>query len=126
MGGIIWLSFSLAYLCKIGTAAMALKFSQFFSWFSTPLLAGGIAAIFCLSWLLYFTSRTRALLGAVALISSIAIYQLWPVTEHTVAFDLFRWDYGHLTHFSALSAIITEVWPYGATLILLGIAVRYR
>lgn len=127
MAPIIWLTCGLGFICKIGAAIAMLKPIQFFSWLNFHVLLGGLAAIWALTLLLHLSSRTRALLGCIMLLLSLIVSWIWPISpSFSATFSLFDWKYGHGLHFSALARIVRELWSYGALIILLGIAWRYR
>lgn len=124
---IIWFTMVLGFIGKIGAAMLLLKQVQFFAWLNFNVLLGSICAIWVLTLLLQLSSRSRALLGCLSLFFSVIISWSWPIAPSFHAtFSLLDWQYGHLLHFSALANVVGELWPYGALLILLGIAWRYR
>lgn len=124
---VIWLVFGLGFLCKISAALLMLSPVQFFSWLNFNVLAGGGAAVWILTLLLRLPSRSRALIGCITLTFGLIISWSWPISPSFSAIaSLLDWDYGHLLHFNALVSTIRTLWPYGALVILAGIAIRYR
>jgi VanZ family protein len=127
MAPIIWLTFALGFLGKITATITLLKPVQFFTWLDFNVLVGGGTAIWVLTLLLHLSSRTRALIGCITLLLSLLVSWSWPISpSFSAIFRLFDWTYGYLFHFSGLANVIRELWPYGALVILLGIARRYH
>ncbi|WP_051304614.1 VanZ family protein [Chitinilyticum litopenaei] len=111
-------------LVKLAFAGMLLKPAMFFAWLNSMVVVGALlgAALLLVLWRLQ--RRWRAVLGLLALLAANVVSWLWPLTpQWTAMLPLFRWQYGHLQHFNGLSAIISDLWPYGAMLFLLAIAV---
>ncbi|WP_051711413.1 VanZ family protein [Andreprevotia chitinilytica] len=113
-----------ALVLKLTFAGMLLKPVQFFVWVNSSIVLGGLAGVLLL-WLLWrLQRRWRAFVGALALAAAQVVSWIWPLSPQLSAtLPLFRWHYGHLMHFSGLAAAIGDIWPYGAILILLWMAV---
>ncbi|QLI81026.1 VanZ family protein [Chitinibacter fontanus] len=116
----IALVLSLALLLKMTFAGMLLKPEQFFAWLNLNIVLGGLcgALLLAISWKLQ--RRYRAFLGVVCLSLATVISLVWPLSPQLVAtLPLFKWQYGHLLHFSGLAQIVGDIWPFGAILLLL-------
>ncbi|AOY01351.1 VanZ family protein [Jeongeupia sp. USM3] len=106
---------------KLAFAGMLLQPAQFFAWINRNIVIGGLVGVLLLWGLWQLRRRLRALVGALALAAAVAVGWIWPLSPQLSAtLPLFRWHYGHLTHFNGLASVIGDVWPYGAVLILLG------
>ena len=118
---------SLVLLSKVVFGALMLNWSEFFIWINWNVALGGLAAWPLLAVLWRLPRRLRALAGATCLLASALVSWLWPlVPQLSAMLPLFRWHYGHLLHFRGLAALISDIWPYGAMLFLLGFALRWR
>ncbi|GAB7127078.1 hypothetical protein JCM19000A_15850 [Silvimonas sp. JCM 19000] len=118
---------SLVLLSKIIFAAIMLRWSQFFIWINWNVALGGLAAVPLLAVLWRLPRRLRAVAGAICLLAAVLVSWLWPlVPQLSAMLPLFRWHYGHLMHFRGLSALISDIWPYGAMIFLLGFALLAR
>ncbi|SMC17832.1 VanZ like family protein [Andreprevotia lacus DSM 23236] len=107
-------------LVKLAFAGMLLQPAQFFSWINRNIIVGGVAGALLLWGLWRLQWRLRAFLGVLSLAAAAAVSWAWPLTpQMSATLPLFRWHYGHLMHFSGLAAVIGDLWPYGAILILL-------
>ncbi|MEJ2792497.1 VanZ family protein [Iodobacter sp. LRB] len=114
-----------ALLLKLGFAGLLLKPAQFFAWININIVVGGLLGTLALVLLWRLNRRLRALVGALALIATLVIGWFWPLTPQLSAtLPLFRWHYGHLLHFNGLSAVISDLWPYGAIALLLWLSIR--
>ncbi|QBC43023.1 VanZ family protein [Iodobacter fluviatilis] len=114
-----------ALLLKLGFAGVLLKPAQFFAWLNFNIFVGGLLGTLALLLLWRLNRGLRALLGALALAATLVIGWFWPLVPQLAAtLPLFRWHYGHLLHFNGLSAVISDVWPYGAIALLLWLAAR--
>ncbi|MDR3425974.1 MULTISPECIES: VanZ family protein [Silvimonas] len=112
---------------KIVFAGAMLKWVDFFAWINHNVALGGLAALPLLAVLLRLKRPWRALAGAVCLLATVLVSWMWPLTPQLSAIlPLFRWNYGHLMHFRGLAALISDLWPYGTMLFLLGFAATYR
>lgn len=112
----------LGLLVKLAFAGMLLKPAMFFAWLNGSVVVGALAGTGLLLLLWRLQRRWRALLGLLSLCAATLVSWLWPLTPQLSAMlPLFRWQYGHLQHFNGLSAIITDLWPYVAMLILMGV-----
>ena len=112
---------------KLAFAGMLLQPAQFFAWLNRNIIIGGVAGSLLLWGLWRLHWRARALLGAAALAAATAVSWVWPLApQMSATLPLFRWHYGHLMHFSGLAAVIGDIWPYGAIIILLGLVLHSR
>ncbi|GGP23475.1 VanZ family protein [Silvimonas iriomotensis] len=112
---------------KVVFAGLMLKWSDFFSWINHNVVLGGLAALPLLAVLLQLKRPWRALVGALCLFCTVLVSWMWPLAPQLSAIlPLFRWNYGHLMHFRGLAALISDLWPYGTMLFLLGFALRWR
>ncbi|WP_373974326.1 VanZ family protein [Chitinibacter sp. SCUT-21] len=105
----------LALVLKMGFAGMLLKPEQFFAWLNLNIVLGGLCGclILVVAWRL--RRRYRALLAIACLSFATVISLVWPLTPQLPAMlPLFKWQYGHLLHFSGLAQIVGEIWPFGA------------
>lgn len=114
-----------ALLIKLGFAGMLLKPAQFFAWLNASVIWGGLVGTLLLLLVWRLRRVYRALLGALALLAAMVVSGFWPLTtQFSALLPLFRWQYGHLQHFSGLANIIGGLWPVGAMIWLLYIALR--
>ncbi|MBE9609058.1 VanZ family protein [Chitinilyticum piscinae] len=114
-------------LVKLAFAGMLLKPAKFFAWVNSSVLFGALAGALLLVLLWRLQRRWRALLGLLSLALASLVSWLWPLSPQLSAtLPLFRWQYGHLLHFNGLSGIITDLWPYVAMLVLIGVLVSPR
>ncbi|KAF0814002.1 hypothetical protein IGB42_01681 [Andreprevotia sp. IGB-42] len=114
-----------ALVVKLAFAGMLLQPAQFFAWVNRNVVIGGVAGSVLLWGLWRLQWRWRALCGVLALAAAAAVSWIWPLSPQLSAtLPLFRWHYGHLMHFSGLAAVIGDIWPYGAIIILLCLVLR--
>lgn len=112
-----------AVTLKLVTAGALLKPSAFLEWFNLQVLAGILAALILLNILSRLKMRWQALAAAACLFATQVIEELWPLNAEPLdMLNLFKWRYGHLRDFNGLSEMISAVWPYAATVYLLGLA----
>jgi hypothetical protein len=121
----IGLTLLLAFFIKIAFAGMLLKPAQFFAWLNISVLIGGALGVLTLMVVWRLRRTFRALMSALALSLAVLVSWLWPLSaQFSSLLPLFRWQYGHLQHFSGLADIIGDLWPVVAVIWLLYIAAR--
>lgn len=113
----IFFTLIIALMAKLFFASMLLKREQFFSWLNLNILVGGIAGSILIFLLWRLNQRARAFLALITLAGSQIISWMWPLSpQYSATLALFRWNYGHLSHFNGLTSIISDIWPIGAML----------
>ncbi|WP_410500105.1 VanZ family protein [Chitinibacter sp. S2-10] len=108
-----------ALVLKMAFAGMLLKPEQFFAWLNLNIILGGLcgALILVLAWPLH--RRYRAVLAIVCLSLAVGVSLIWPLAPQlTATLPLFKWQYGHLLHFSGLAQVVGDIWPFGAMALL--------
>jgi VanZ family protein len=117
----------LALLLKMAFAGMLLKPEQFFAWLNLNIVLGGLCGgmVLFLAWAL--RRRYRAFLAVICLSLAVVVSMVWPLSPQLPAMlPLFKWQYGHLLHFSGLAQIVGDIWPFGAILFLLWFLIADR
>lgn len=119
------LTLLLALLAKMGIAGMLLQPDQFFAWVNMNIVVGGTVGMLLLAMLWRLRRRLRALIGLFALLAAQVVSWIWPLSpQFSATLPLFRWQYGHLQHLSGLANVISDIWPLGAMVWLIWMAVR--
>ncbi|WP_348943951.1 VanZ family protein [Chitinibacter sp. FCG-7] len=117
---VISLVLGLALALKMAFAGMLLKPEQFFVWLNLNIVLGGLCGslILLAAWTL--RRRYRAILAVACLSLATVVSMIWPLSPQLSAtLPLFKWQYGHLQHFSGLAQVIGDIWPFGALALLI-------
>ncbi|UXY15157.1 VanZ family protein [Chitiniphilus purpureus] len=117
------LALGIGLLIKLFFAGVMLKRAEFFAWINLNVLIGAGGGIVVLAACARLNRRLRALLGALASAAALGVSWAWPLAAQLSAtLALFRWQYGHLQHFSGMAALIGDLWPYGAIVLMVAVA----
>ncbi|WP_084414619.1 VanZ family protein [Chitinibacter tainanensis] len=109
-----------ALLLKMAFAGMLLRPEQFFVWLNLNIVLGGVGGVLLLALCWRLQRRYRALLSVLCLSLATVVSLVWPLSPQLSAtLPLFKWQYGHLLHFSGLSQIMGDLWPFVAVLLML-------
>ncbi|TJZ79038.1 VanZ family protein [Chitiniphilus eburneus] len=112
-------------LLKLLFAGMMLKRAEFFAWINENVVIGALAGLLLVAVCARLNRRLRALLGALSLGAALGVSWAWPLAPQLSAtLSLFRWQYGHLQHFSGMAALVGDIWPYGAIAMMLATVFR--
>ena len=119
--GIVALAFIGASIAlKAGAAALLLKPAAWDHWLRPGAAIGVAAGALVLLVAVWLPQRSRMIVCAVALLSSLLAAVLMPdllIAEPSV--ERFHWHYGHLLNFNGLTRTVLLVWPLVAAFNLL-------
>ena len=119
--GIVAVLFILAsLLLKSGAAALLLKPAAWDHWLRPGPAIGLAAGALALLIAVWLPQRTRMIVCAVALLSSLIAAVLMPdLLRMQSSLAHFSWNYGHLLNFNGLTRTVLLVWPLLAAIHLL-------